>query len=229
MSSVKKIPKHVALIMGGNESWAKERNLSVLDGYKKGFEKIRFMPAWFFAKKIPNISIMLFSGSDWKRPREEVNTLMKYLKKLFCENTDEFKKQGWKIVMTGKIDELPGDLPEICTEMETETKNGTKGTLNICLNYDGRDEIIQAIKKMIANNVKEEQVHEGIIRKYLYNNEIEDPDLIVNFGGVQRNTGFQLWQGDKSEFICLKKDWPDFEPMDVENIVEEFSKRKNLK
>jgi len=226
MSSKTIKPKHVALVMGGNESWALERNLSILDGYRKGYEKIKVMPAWFFGKNILNVSILLFSGSDWKRPREEVNTLMKYLKKLFSENIEEFGKEGWKIIMTGKIDELPGDLPEICSELVSETKNGSKGTLNICLNYDGRDEILQAVKKMIANNVKAEQVHEGIVRKYLYNNEIEDPDLIVNFGGVQQNCGFQLWQGDKSEMIFLKKDWPDFEPMDVDGLIEEFSRRK---
>jgi len=227
MAIKKIIPNHITFLMGGNESWAKERNLSVLDGYKKAYEKIRIMPSWLFSRGIKNISILAFSIDDWKRPREEVNTLLKFLSALFCENLEDFKRQEWRIVMTGKIDELPGDLPEICAEIQRETKAGNKGTLNIYLNYSGREEIIQAIKKMISNNIIAEQVHEGILRKYMFNDEIEDPDLIVGFGGINKLSGFQMWQAEKSEIIFLKKDWPDFEPLDVENIIEEFSRRKN--
>lgn len=225
---LKKIaPNHVAILMGGNESWATERNLSPLDGHKKGYEKIKIMPNWLFNRGVKTISILVFSVDDWKRPPEEVNSLMKFLKQLFCESIEEFKKNSWRVEMSGKIDELPGDLPEICAELHRETKDGSKGILNICINYNGRDEMLQAIKKMISNNLQAEQVHEGIIRKYLYNNEVSDPDLIIGFGGVQKLSGFQLWQAEKSEIIFLKKDWPDFEPLDVENMIEEFSKRKN--
>lgn len=227
MAIKKVIPNHVAFLMGGNESWAIERNLTILDGHKKGYDKIKIMPTWLFSRGVKVVSILAFSSKDWKRPPEEVNSLMKFLKHHLCENLEEFKKNDWRIFMTGKIDELPGDLPEICADVQRETQDGKKGLLNICINYNGREEILQAIKKMIANNLQAEQIHEGIIRKYLYNSGIDDPDLLIGFGGVQNLSGFQLWQVEKSEIIFLKKDWPDFEPLDVENFIEEFSKRKN--
>ncbi|MDO9181372.1 MAG: polyprenyl diphosphate synthase [Bacteriovorax sp.] len=227
MAIKKVVPNHVAFLTGGNESWAIERNLSILDGHKKGYEKIKIMPSWLFSRGVKVVSVLAFSSDDWKRPPEEVNSLMKFLKQLFCENLEEFKRNDWRIVMTGKIDELPGDLPEVCAETQRETQDGKKGILNICINYNGREEILQAIKKMIANNLQAEQIHEGIIRKYLYNSGIDDPNLIIGFGGVQNLLGFQLWQAEKSEIIFLKKDWPDFEPLDVENFIEEFSKRRN--
>jgi undecaprenyl diphosphate synthase len=225
-SKEKKAPRHVSIIMGGNENWSLERNLPILDAYKKGYEKIRVMPAWFFNRGINIVSFLVFSSEDWKRPREEINSLMKYFKNIIINSIDDFKKNGWRVVMTGKIDELPGDLPELCNEFENETKDGNKGILNICLNYGGREELIQAFKKMLANNVIAEQIHEGLVRKYLFNNEIEDPDIIVRFGGEQNLGGFQLWQGANSELIFFKKDWPDFEPIDVDTIVKEYINRE---
>lgn len=226
MSDKKKIPNHIALLMGGNENWSIERNLSILDGYKKGYEKIRFIPGWFFGRGVKVVSLLVFSTGDWQRPREDVNCLMKFLKKVLTENIEDFKKQGWRVTMTGKVDELPGDLPEICADFQNETKEGEKGIFNICINYGGREELIQAFKKMLANNIQAEQIHEGLVRKYLLNSEIEDPDIIVQFGGEQNLAGFQLWQGANSELIFLKKDWPDFEPIDVDNIVKEYVSRK---
>ena len=227
--AIKKIaPGHVAIIIGGNESWAEERNLAKLEGYRKAFEKIKVMPTWFFSRGVKAVSILVFSAQDWQRPPEEVSALMKFLKSVLTENLEEIKNASWRVMVTGKIDELPGDMPEICAEVQRETKDGNKGTLNLCLNYSGREEILQAIKKMISNNLQVEQIHEGIIRKYSYNNEIEDPDLLIGFGGVQSLADFQLWQAANSELIFLKKDWPDFEPSDVENLIEEYSKRKNL-
>lgn len=227
--TIKKIaPGHVAIIIGGNESWAEERNLPKLEAYRKAFEKIKVMPAWFFSRGVKVVSILVFSARDWQRPPEEVSALMKFLKAVLTDNLEEIKNSAWRVMITGKVDELPGDMPELCAEVQRETKDGNKGTLNLCLNYSGREEILQAIKKMISNNLQVEQIHEGIIRKYSYNNEIEDPDLLVAFGGVQSLADFQLWQAANSELIFLKKDWPDFEPSDVENLIEEYSKRKNV-
>lgn len=227
--AVKKIvPGHVAIIIGGNESWAEERNLPKLEGYRKAFDKIKTVPTWFFLRGVKAVSILVFSSQDWKRPPEEVNALMKFLKSVLTENLEEIKKSAWRVMITGKVDELPGDMSEICAEIQRETKDGDKGILNLCLNYSGREEILQAIKKIITNNLKVEQIHEGIIRKYSYNSEIEDPDLIVGFGSLHSLSDFQLWQAANSELLFLKKDWPDFEPSDVENLIDEYSKRKEI-
>ncbi len=224
--SNKIIPAHVGLIMDGNRRWARERNLPTLEGHMVGYEKMRQAPDWFFSRGVKILSIFAFSTENWNRSREEVNYLMKLLKRAIDEELEEMNKKGYKILMSGRIDELPGDLPESCLEVVNKTKNNKKGILNICLNYGGRVEIIDVIRKMIKNKVKLEQVHEGMIRKYLYNGDLRDPDIIVRTSGEKRLSGFQLWQSAYSELFFVKRYWPDFEESDVDLILEEYASRK---
>lgn len=224
--SNKIIPAHVGLIMDGNRRWARERNIPTLEGHLAGYEKMRQAPDWFFSRGVKILSIFAFSTENWNRSREEVNYLMKLLKKAIDDELEEMNKKGYKILMSGRIDELPGDLPESCLEIVNKTKNNKKGILNICLNYGGRLEIIDVIRKMIKNKVKLEQVHEGMIRKYLYNGDLSDPDVIVRTSGEKRLSGFLLWPGAYSELFFIKKYWPDFEESDVDLILEEYASRK---
>ena len=222
----KNIPKHIALILDGNRRWAQERNLPTLEGHKKGYEKIKLAPEWFFLRGVKIISAYIFSSENWNRTREEVNYLMKLLKLAFEEEFEQFNKKGYKVLISGRIDELPGDLPEICNKTIDDSKNNTKGILNICLNYGGRIEIIDCLKKMIKNKVTQEQVHEGMIKKYLYNSELPEPDIIIRTSGEQRLSGFLLWQSAYSELMFIKKYWPDFEENDVDLILDEYNNRK---
>jgi undecaprenyl diphosphate synthase len=220
------IPKHVGLIMDGNRRWAKERNLPIFEGHFRGYKKIKDASDWFFAKEVETISVFAFSTENWNRTRDEVNYLMKLLEKVFKEDVNYFNERGYKILASGRIDELPGDLPEICRQAADITKNNNRGTINICLNYGGRAEIVDAIKKMMKNGISLEQVHEGMIHKYLYNEALPDPDIIVRTSGEQRLSGFLLWQSAYSELIFLNKYWPDFERSDVDFIIEEYQKRQ---
>jgi undecaprenyl diphosphate synthase len=220
------IPTHIGIIMDGNRRWARERNLPTFEGHLKGYEVMKKIPDWFFKRGVKVLSVFAFSTENWTRAQEEVNYLMKLLKRAIEEETDEAIKKNYRILISGKIDELPGDLPESCQEVISKTKNGQKGTLNICLNYGGRPEILDAIKKIIKNGIEVEQVHEGIVRKYLYNGELPDPDMIVRTSGEERISGFMLWQASYSEFFFMKKNWPEFEETDVDNILSEYANRQ---
>jgi undecaprenyl diphosphate synthase len=222
----KKIPKHVGIIIDGNRRWAKERNLPTLEGHLKGYDKLKQAPNWFFKRGVKILSVFVFSTENWNRSQAEVNYLMKLIKKAFEEELEEVHKKEYRIIISGRLDELPGDLPEICHEVMNKTKIYTKGIFNICLNYGGRAEIVDAIGKMIKNKVKLEQVHEGMVRKYLYTPELSDPDIIVRTSGEQRLSGFLLWHSEYSELFFLKKYWPDFEESDVDLILEEYSQRE---
>jgi len=167
VEAVSVLPKHIALIMDGNRRLAQERNLPSLEGHLKGYEIMKKVPDWFFSKGVEVISIYAFSTENWKRAREEVNYLMKLIKMAIKDDLDDFNEKGYKLLISGRIDELPGDLPEVCYNAIDKTRENTKGTLNICLNYGGRAEIVDAIKKMIKNGIETEQVHEGLIKKYL--------------------------------------------------------------
>ena len=219
------IPKHIGIIMDGNRRWAKERNLNSFDGHEKGYQKMKEVPKWFFDRGVKTVSFYVFSAENWNRARNEVNYLMQLIKKVLTEEFEDFNKRGYRIVISGRIDELPGDLPEICREVESKTKNNAKGIVNICLNYSGRMEIVDAIRKIIKNKIELEQLHEGMIKKYFYHSDLSDPDVIVRTSGEQRLSGFLLWQSAYSELIFLKKHWPDFEEQDADGVLNEYANR----
>jgi undecaprenyl diphosphate synthase len=220
-----KIPNHVGLIIDGNRRWALERNLPSFDGHLQGYKKIKLAPKWFFDRGVKFLSIYAFSTENWNRAPEEVNYLMKLIKLALEEEIVVALEQGFKILISGRIDELPGDLPETCREAMAQTATNKVGILNFCINYGGRPEIVDAIQKMIRNNLQEEQIHEGMIKKYFYQSEIPDVDLVVRTSGESRMSGFLLWQAAYAELIFLKKFWPDFEESDVENLLLEYKDR----
>jgi undecaprenyl diphosphate synthase len=222
----KNIPLHVGIIMDGNRRWAKERNLPIFDGHQKGYEKMRTSPEWFFSRGVKIISFYAFSTENWNRQQDEVNYLMKLLQhSIESSLLEQAKKDGYKILISGRLEELPGDLPVKCMEIIQETKANNRGTINICLNYGGRAEIIDACRKLIKNKIEFEQIHEGMIKKYLYNPDLPDPDIIVRTSGEARLSGFLMWQSAYSELLFIKKYWPDFEESDAEIILKEYESR----
>lgn len=223
-----KIPVHVGIIPDGNRRWAKERNLSGFIGHEKGYAKILQATDWFFARGVKIVSVFVFPAENWNREKEEVNYLMKLLRQMIDEEAERAVEKNFKILVSGRIDELPGDLPDACFEAMEKTKNGMSGILNICVNYGGRAEIVDAVKKIMKNKIEPEQIHEGMIRKYLYNGDLPDLDIIVRASGEQRLSGFELWTSAESELIFLKKYWPDFEEADADFVLEEYDKRKRI-
>lgn len=225
MNSYNKVPGHVAFIMDGNRRWSRERNLSTIEGHKAGYDKMKAVPDWVFERGAKIVSFYAFSTENWSRSREEVNYLMKLLQAALTGGLDDFRSRGYRLLISGKIEDLPGDLPEACLEAMNKTKNNKRGVVNVCVNYGGREEIVDAVKKMIKNNVSEEQVHVGLIRKYLYQSEIPDPDIIIRTSGEKRLSGFQLWQSAYSELMFMEKYWPEIEERDIETILKEYSER----
>jgi len=220
------IPAHVGIIIDGNRRWAKERNLPTLEGHLKGYEKMKLAPEWFFSRGVKIVSVFAFSTENWNRSQEEVNYLMKLLKQAIDEELENSDKKAYRVMISGRINELPGDLPESCNLIMEKTKTKQKGIFNICLNYGGRAEIVDAIQKMIKHKVEVKQVHEGMVKKYLYNGELPDADIIIRTSGEKRLSGFLLWQSPYSELLFLKKYWPDFEETDVDLILNEYAERK---
>jgi undecaprenyl diphosphate synthase len=222
----KQIPKHVALILDGNRRWAVEHGLTKLEGHKKGEEKVRESPEWFFNRGVEVVTVFAFSTENWKRKKEEVDYLMELLKDAVDQKLEEAIEKGFRIVISGRYEELPDKLSDRCEKAITETKDNEKGILNICLNYGGRTEIVDAVKKMLAEKEDEEDINEESISARLYHPELGDPDVIVRTSGEQRLSGFQLWESAYSELIFLDKYWPDFSEEDAEYIIEEFAGRK---
>lgn len=219
-------PAHIGLIMDGNRRWAKERNLPTLEGHLIGYEKMKQAPEWFFSRGVKILSFFAFSTENWNRQPSEVNYLMKLLQNAVENDLRALaKNQGYKVLISGRVEELPGDLPAKCFEIMQETKFNNRGIINVCLNYGGRSEIVDAARKMIKNKIDLEQIHEGMIKKYLYQPDLPDPDMIIRTSGEQRLSGFLTWQSVYSELFFMEKYWPDFEEIDADVILKEYEKR----
>lgn len=221
-----RVPRHVALIPDGNRRWAREKGKSTLDGHLQGENKGQKAPQWFFDRGVEVVTAYAFSTENWKRKEEEVKYLMELLERVLREETGNAVAKGYKVLISGRIDELPGDLPERCREVVRKTKDHKKGIFNICLNYGGRSEIVDAVSEIVGKGFAKENIDEDTITQYLYNPEAGDPDVIVRTSGEKRLSGFQLWESAYSELMFLDKYWPDFSEEDAEYIIEEFSRRK---
>ncbi len=225
--NIKGVPVHVGIILDGNRRWARERNLPTFEGHKKGFEKMRDVPQWFYKRGVRCVSVYAFSTENWNRSQDEVGYLMKIFREAIENELEKAAENGYRIVVSGIVNSLPEGLPEAIAKLEEATQFGVKGILNICLNYGGRQEIIDAVKKMMKNKIQEEQIREDMVGKYLYNGElIPDADLIIRPGGEMRLSNFLLWRAAYSELYFLKKYWPDFEESDVETILRDFAGRQ---
>jgi len=218
------IPRHVGIVLGGNEEWAKERNLAVEHGLAKSYELLKNAPAWFFEKGVKEISFSLYLINDQRKTEKELSFLMKQAKKFFTENLAEFNELGYKVLFSGETDDLPGDLADVFKDIVGATKDNVNGILNFCFNYNGRREVVEAVKKIIDKKFEPELISEALIKKYLYQNEIAYPDLIVSLAGLHKSSGFLLWQSVESEFIAMNKYWPDFEKTDVELLINKYNK-----
>ena len=224
------IPEHVALIMDGNGRWAKQRGLPRTLGHRAGVEALKEIVRYASEIGIKILTVYAFSTENWARPIEEVdyliNTLLvEYMKK----EIDELNKNNVKIRILGNIDDLPVLTRKQIIEAVETTKNNTGLKFNIALNYGGRKEIVDAVKKitnMVLNGmIDEKEINEELFSRYLYTAGDKDPDLIIRTSGEMRISNFLIWQSAYSEFYFTKTLWPDFTKEDLDKAINEYAKR----
>lgn len=224
---MKNVPEHMGIIVDGNRRWASKRGLPAFEGHKRGFSLLKEVANWCFEYKIKFISFYIFSIDNWKRNKDEIDYLINKMieKKLFKCDIEYFNKKNIKILVSGRFTNLPESLINKIKNATKLTKNNTSGTINFCLNYGGREEIVDAVKKIINRNIKKENINIKLLRSNLYHPEIPDPDLIIRTS-EQRLSNFLCWQSIYSELYFLDKYWPDFTKRDLEESIKEFQKRK---
>ncbi len=223
------LPQHIAIVMDGNRRWAKEKGLDYKLGHKEGAENLKRIAKYANKIGIRYLTVYAFSTENWKRTEEEVGALMLLLQKyvedfLTSENLDNIK-----INIIGDIEKLNSGLQNSINKILERTKNNTGLTLNIAFNYGGRDEIVKAVKKIATkvskNEISIEDIDENLVSNNLYTAGQPDPDLIIRPGGEQRVSNYLLWQLAYSEFLFVKKYWPDFSEADLDDAIEVFTQR----
>ena len=217
-----KIPCHVGIIMDGNGRWAKERGLNRSKGHEAGYKTLKNTANYILDSGVKVLSVFAFSTENFNRPKEEVDFLMNLFIKGFKKDTTFFNKENIKVVFSGRKEPLKKDVIEAMEYLSESTKNNTKGILNICLNYGGRSEIVDAVNHIIKDNLKE--VDEEVINSYLYN-KLPDIDLLIRTSGEVRISNFMLWQLSYAELYFPKCYFPDFNQEEFDKALLEYTKR----
>lgn len=225
-----KIPKHIAIIMDGNGRWAKEKNLPRAFGHKAGVETIRDIVKECSSLGVKYLTLYAFSTENWKRPADEVNMLMKLLVEYLKKEINELHKEKVVVKSIGDISKLPKVCQDELYAAYELTKKNNGLTLNLALNYGGRDEIVNSVIQ-IADKVKRgelriEEINENNIKENLYTGNIPDPDIIIRTAGEQRLSNFLLWQCAYSEFWYTDIKWPNFKREDLRKAIYDYQNRE---
>lgn len=219
--------QHVALIMDGNRRWAKERNLPAFAGHQKGYQQIEKIVTRAQELGITYITFWAFSTENWKRSEDEVSYLLNLFRKVLKGNLfKKLMKKGGRITVLGNVKAFPDDIQKDIAKVIKESKNNNAININIALNYGGREEILHAIRQIVANQIKEEEVSEELFANYLYTAGQPDPDLIIRTGGSMRLSGYLPWQSIYSELYFVDTYWPDFGVDGFDRAIEEFENRE---
>jgi undecaprenyl diphosphate synthase len=221
------VPSHMAFIMDGNGRWAERRGLSRKEGHKAGVEAMRRCLPALLDLGIKYVTLFVFSTENWRRPQDEVKFLMNLVLDYANSDRKELIENGVRLLPVGRWRELPLPVVEALSKAARDTANGSNLTVLLAVNYGGRQEILDAAKKLALKYKRDELdgVGEDEFRQLLYAPFVPDPDLIVRTSGEERISNFLLWQGAYSELVFTDVLWPDFGPMDIYKAVAEYGSR----
>lgn len=218
------LPEHIAIIMDGNGRWAKKRSMPRSAGHIAGAKTFKTIARYCNKIGLKYLTVYAFSTENWKRPEDEIKGIMNLLRD-YLKDAENFKDENIKVNFIGDRTPLADDIKELMLKNEEGSKNATGLTLNIAINYGGRDEITNAVKKIVNSGVKAEDVTEDLISQNLYTYNIPDPDFIIRPSGEYRLSNYLIWQSAYSEYWFSNVLWPDFTPKHLEKAIEEYNHR----
>ncbi len=218
--------RHLAIILDGNRRWAKKRGLPSFAGHREGIEAVKRVIQACLKYKIPYLTVYAFSTENWQRSKREVGYLMRLADKHIGGGVDYFNKHNIRVRIWGDKQGLDKELARRLQAAEKATQGNTALNFNICFNYGGRLEILQAVKKIVKENKNPAAISEKLFSSYLFSTDVPDPDMIVRSSGEMRLSNFLTWQSVYSELYFTKTLWPDFGEKEIREIIREFGKRQ---
>ncbi len=219
------LPRHIAIIMDGNGRWAKKRSLPRTAGHAAGSKNFKTIARYCNKIGLEYLTVYAFSTENWKRPKDEVDNIMKILRD-YLKDAKNFKEENIKVKFIGNISVLDEDIKELIADAERESANATGLHLNIALNYGGRDEITHAVREIVRSGVSADEITEDTIEKYLYTAGQPDPDYIIRPSGEYRLSNYLIWQAAYAEYWFSDVLWPDFKPKHLEQALDEYNHRQ---
>ena len=220
------IPRHVAIIMDGNGRWAAQRGLPRLSGHQHGTDNIRRITTAAAEIGVEYLTLWAFSTDNWRRPADEIDGILRILAGVIERETDELHRQGAQLRHIGSLEGLDSELQTAVLSAIERTRNNRRLILTLAFNYSGRQELLAAIKSLVASGVSAAAVDEETLQAHLFTRDLPDPDLIIRTSGEHRLSNFLLWQSAYSEFFFTPTLWPDFSADDLCEAVREYGRRE---
>ena len=220
------LPNHIAIIIDGNRRWAKQHGLPSFEGHRAAVKNLRSVLEYFSEQQIKYVTLYLFSTENWKRSKLEVEGLFRLMEEMLDKEITELNNRGVKLRHLGRLNELPHRLQIAITRAVELTKNNTDMTLSLAVNYGGRTEILDAVRRLITDGVLPQNIDEKLFSSYLYTAGLPDVDLLIRTGGELRTSNFLTWQTVYTEFYFPDILWPDFDKKEVDKALLSFSQRQ---
>jgi len=218
--------RHIAIIMDGNGRWATRRHLPRLAGHKAGVNALRRVVECAADENIEMLTVYAFSTENWGRPRSEVDGLMRLFWETIRSDLEKLHRDGVRLRHLGRLQDLSPDIQRAVHDSMELTKNNTRIGLNVCFNYGGRAELVDAIRQIIADGRCPDAITEELISSYLYTRDLPDPDMVIRTAGEMRVSNFLLWQSAYSEYYATPTLWPDFGKEDLLAALESYHQRQ---
>jgi undecaprenyl diphosphate synthase len=220
-----RLPSHIAVIMDGNGRWAAQRHLPRVEGHRAGIESVRAVVEGSARLGIKVLTLYAFSVENWKRPAAEVSTLMLLLKRYLRLELNTLLKNNIRFKVVGRVEELARDVQRELQDAEAKTASNGGMLFNIALNYGGRAELVEAVKRIVTDGVPADQIDEARVASYLYTAGQPDPDLLIRTSGEMRVSNFLLWQIAYAEIWVTDTLWPDFRMPHLLEAIVAYQKR----
>jgi undecaprenyl diphosphate synthase len=217
--------RHVAIIMDGNGRWAKMRGLPRIEGHRNGVKKVNEIIDAAIEANLKAVTFYTFSMENWSRPAAEINALMRFLSTYIKSEMNRLHEQNIVFRAIGKLDKLPAGVQMLLADFEGLTRNNTGLIVTTALSYGGREEIVNAVKKITEKGISAESIDDSVVESNLYTVGIPDPDLIIRTSGEMRLSNFLLWQSAYAEFYFTDILWPDFGRDQFMSAIREFQGR----
>jgi undecaprenyl diphosphate synthase len=223
---LEKLPQHVAIIMDGNGRWAAERGVSRQAGHRAGTENIRRVIETFARLEVPILTLYAFSTENWTRPKREVSYLIRLIGHFIDRELQELHQNGVRLRHLGNLEPLSEQLRRRVEDAVELTKDNTGITVNVAFNYGGRQEIVDAVRRIVEDGVPADRIDEALVSSYLTTAGLPDPDLLIRTAGELRLSNFLLWQCAYTEYYATPAYWPDFGSEEIERALTAYSERQ---
>jgi undecaprenyl diphosphate synthase len=220
------VPRHLAIVMDGNRRWARQRHLPAIAGHRAGVETIRRTLRAARERGVEYLTLYSFSTENWTRDPDEVTGLMALLEETIRRETKTLVEDQVRLRVIGRLGELPERLQKAIAGAVAATSRGKRGVMTLAFNYGGRAEIVDAVRRLVADGVAPDQVDEAAIAQRLYAPDHPDPDLLVRTGGELRVSNFLLWEVAYAEMWATEVLWPDFSVDDLDQALDSYAKRE---